>query len=110
MVYQIELKIDGMHCSRCESHINNTLRNMLDIKKVSSCASQGITIVLSSHIIPESDFHDVLDPTGYRVLDYSCQPLAAPAWKPLSKSSLIRTGIHAIPARRLHRKNRKREK
>lgn len=74
MIYQISLKIDGMHCGMCESHVNNTLRNTFDTKKVSSSASKGETIILTYHVISEKDLHDVLDPTGYRILSYRCAP------------------------------------
>ena len=33
---KITLKIDGMACGMCESHINDVIRNNFDVKKVSS--------------------------------------------------------------------------
>ena len=33
------LKIDGMACGMCESHINDVVRRTCDVKKVTSCAA-----------------------------------------------------------------------
>ena len=33
---QITLKIDGMMCGMCESHINESIRNNFSVKKVTS--------------------------------------------------------------------------
>ena len=32
-MYQITLKIDGMACSMCESHVCDTIRNQFQVKK-----------------------------------------------------------------------------
>ena len=34
------LKIDGMMCGMCESHMNDLIRNHCKVKKVSSSANQ----------------------------------------------------------------------
>ena len=35
-MYKTTLKIDGMMCGMCESHINDTIRKAVPVKKVSS--------------------------------------------------------------------------
>ena len=35
------VKIDGMMCSMCESHVNDAIRNHLNVKKVSASHSKG---------------------------------------------------------------------
>ena len=37
---KVILKIDGMICSMCESHINDVIRRNFDIKKVTSSHSK----------------------------------------------------------------------
>ena len=41
------LKIDGMMCGMCESHMNDLIRNHCKVKKVSSSAKKGETVLLS---------------------------------------------------------------
>ena len=41
------LKIDGMMCSMCESHMNDVVRKSCSPKKVNSSAKNGETVVIS---------------------------------------------------------------
>ena len=34
-MYETKVKIDGMMCGMCESHINDAIRNAFSVKKVS---------------------------------------------------------------------------
>ena len=70
---KITLKIDGMACSMCESHVNDAIRNSLKIKKVTSSAKKAEAVVIAEDVIPESEFRRVLDPTGYRLEGYTCE-------------------------------------
>lgn len=38
---QITLKIDGMACGMCESHINDAVRSAFPVKKVTSSHTRG---------------------------------------------------------------------
>ena len=40
-MYKTTLKIDGMMCGMCESHINDTIRKAVPVKKVSSSHTRG---------------------------------------------------------------------
>ena len=40
------LKIDGMMCGMCEAHINDTLRRLFTVKKVSSSHKKGECVIL----------------------------------------------------------------
>ena len=62
---QITLKIDGMMCGMCESHINESIRNNFSVKKVTSSHTKGETVILT-----END----LDKTGYKLLSVSKAP------------------------------------
>ena len=73
-MYQITLTIDGMACSMCESHVCDTIRSKFPVKKVSASHSKGEAVILSEAEIPEAELKRALDPTGYRLLSYSCQP------------------------------------
>ena len=41
------LKIDGMMCSMCEAHMNDLVRQNCKVKKVTSSAKNGETVVIS---------------------------------------------------------------
>ena len=45
------LKIDGMMCGMCESHINDVIRKNFKIKKVTSSARDGETVIISEEPI-----------------------------------------------------------
>ena len=68
------LKIDGMMCSMCESHINDTVRRDFDIKKVTSSHSKGITEIISDTELDETKLREAISKTGYKVLEYSAEP------------------------------------
>ena len=65
------LKIDGMACGMCESHINDTIRQNFNVKTVKSSFKTGITVIMSDELLDEQKLHQVIDPTGYHVLEYS---------------------------------------
>ena len=44
-MYQITLKIDGMACSMCESHVCDTIRNQFKVKKVSASHAKGEAVI-----------------------------------------------------------------
>lgn len=66
---QITVKVEGMRCGMCESHVNSTVRNAFDVKKVSSSHSKGQTVILSEKAIPEEALRKAINDTGYTVKD-----------------------------------------
>ena len=50
---QTTLKIDGMMCGMCESHINDAIRKAFSVKKVTSSHSKGQTVILTEQDIDE---------------------------------------------------------
>ena len=65
---QITLKIDGMACGMCESHVNDAVRAKFPVKKVTSSHTKGETVILSEEDISEEALRAVIEPTGYKVL------------------------------------------
>ena len=53
-MYQTTLKIDGMACSMCESHVNDAVRKAFPVKKVTSSHSKGETVILSEQPLEEA--------------------------------------------------------
>lgn len=67
------LKIDGMMCGMCESHINDTIRRDFKIKKVASSHSKGVTEIISDNPLDENALREAIDKTGYKVLDIKAE-------------------------------------
>lgn len=71
---KITVKIDGMMCGMCESHINETIRRAFKVKKVTSSHIKGETVILSEEEIAEKDIRKAVDATGYTVLYVCSEP------------------------------------
>ena len=63
------LKIDGMSCGMCESHINDVIRNQFKVKKVKSSHRKGQIIIISEEKLDHSELKNAISNTGYTVLD-----------------------------------------
>ena len=68
------LKIDGMMCGMCESHINDTIRQSFKIKKVTSSHSKGTTEIISEEPLDEASVNEAVGKTGYKVLEIKAEP------------------------------------
>lgn len=68
------LKIDGMMCGMCESHVNDAIRGAFQVKKVTSSHSKGETVIISEEALPEAKIKEVLQPTGYELKGISREP------------------------------------
>lgn len=71
---QMTLKIDGMQCGMCKSHVNDTLRAAFPLKKVSSSHSKGETVLVTAEEIPEDGLRRALEPTGYKLVSVQSAP------------------------------------
>ena len=67
------LKIDGMMCGMCESHINDAIRNSFDVKKVNSSHTKGETVIVSKEALDEDKIKSVIDKTGYELKSISSE-------------------------------------
>ena len=70
---KITVKIDGMMCGMCESHVNDAIRRAFPVKKVTSSHAKGETVILTETDIPKEQLRTVMEPTGYRVLEVSTE-------------------------------------
>jgi copper chaperone CopZ len=71
---KITVKIDGMMCGMCESHINDAIRNGFSVKKVTSSHTKGETVILTEENLSEAQLRAAIDPTGYRVQGVTVEP------------------------------------
>ena len=73
-MYKTTVKIDGMMCGMCESHINDAIRTKISVKKVSSSHKKGETVIISENRLSTDMITAALDGSGYRVLNVICEP------------------------------------
>lgn len=71
---KITIKIDGMMCGMCESHINDVIRKAFTVKKVISSHSKNITEILTENKINEKQIMEVINATGYQVISITREP------------------------------------
>ena len=73
-MYKTTLKIDGMMCGMCESHINDAIRNAFSVKKVSASHSKGEADIISEEPIDEAKLRETITKTGYDFVSMTSKP------------------------------------
>lgn len=68
------LKIDGMMCGMCEAHMNDLIRNLYQVKKVSSSASKGETVIVSEGELDLDLAKSEISKIGYSLLYADSEP------------------------------------
>ena len=77
---KITVRIDGMMCGMCESHVNEAIRRAFQVKKVTSSHAKGETEILTETDIPDEKLKAVLEPTGYAFLSAEHAPYKKKGW------------------------------
>lgn len=68
------LQIEGMSCGMCESHINDTVRRIFTVKKVSSSHKKGQTEIIAENSLDEELLRKSIGESGYTVLSVRTEP------------------------------------
>ena len=71
---QTTLKVDGMMCGMCESHVNETVRKTADVKKVTSSHTKGETVIVSEEPVDVEALKAAIAETGYTVTGVQTRP------------------------------------
>ena len=71
---KIIVGIEGMACGMCEAHINEAVRNALQVKKVTSSHKKKQTVILAEKDIPEQELKSVVAKAGYDAVSVSSEP------------------------------------
>lgn len=71
--------IDGMACGMCEVHVEEAISKSILAKKIRASRFKKLVVVFSPLSLDESDFKNVLDPTGYKVTSFE-KSLAVRKW------------------------------
>ena len=60
------VKVDGMMCGMCESHVNEAVRKAFpEAKKVTSSQAKGQTVIHSEQPLDEQKLRDAINATGF---------------------------------------------
>ena len=68
------LKVQGMMCGMCESHINEVVRKTAQVSKVSSSHTRGETVIVSEQELDIETLKQAIAATGYTVTDAETRP------------------------------------
>ncbi|MBQ7171902.1 MAG: heavy-metal-associated domain-containing protein [Clostridia bacterium] len=71
---EITLKIEGMMCGMCESHLNEAVRAALPVKSVASSRKTGETVIVAKEDIPDEELRRVIGGTGYELKGITRRP------------------------------------
>lgn len=71
---KVVLKIDGMMCGMCESHINDCIRSKFNVKKVTSSHKNGETVIIADEMLDENALRDSIAATGYELKSIKQEP------------------------------------
>ena len=68
------LKIDGMMCGMCEAHMNDLIRKNFKVKKVTSSAKDGETVIISDAQLDIPWAKKEIKDIGYELISYTSEP------------------------------------
>ena len=68
------LKIDGMMCGMCEAHMNDLIRKNFKVKKVTSSAKDGETVIISDAELDIPWAKKEIKDIGYELISYTIEP------------------------------------
>ena len=68
------VKVDGMACGMCESHVNDAVRRAFPVQKVTSSHKKGETVILSEAEIDAEALRAAIGKTGYEVKGVQSEP------------------------------------
>lgn len=71
---RITMKIDGMRCGMCETHVNDAVRKSARVKKVSSSHAKNQTVVIAEDETDVAAVRAAIEGQGYRVLSVETEP------------------------------------
>ncbi|MGN0764021.1 MAG: heavy-metal-associated domain-containing protein [Aristaeellaceae bacterium] len=71
---KITVKVEGMMCGMCESHVNNAVRRAYPAAKVTSSHKKGETVILAEAAPEEARLRQVIEAAGYTVGKITASP------------------------------------
>ena len=71
---KIILEVAGMACGMCETHVNDAVRRVFPVKKVTSSHAKGRTEILAEQPLDEEKLRATIAEMGYRLIAVHTQP------------------------------------
>lgn len=68
------VKVDGMMCGMCESHVNDAVRKAFQVNKVTSSHTKGETVIITDTPVDEDKLKTAISATGYEVKGVTSEP------------------------------------
>ena len=68
------LRVDGMMCGMCESHINDVVRKTARVNMVTSSHTKGETVIISEQPVDVEALKAAIAETGYTVTGVQTGP------------------------------------
>ena len=68
------VKVDGMMCGLCESHVNDAVRKAFQVNKVTSSHTKGETVIITDTPVDEAKLKTAISATGYEVKGVTSEP------------------------------------
>ena len=68
------VKVDGMMCGMCESHVNDAVRKAFQVNKVTSSHTKGETVLITDTPVDEAKLKTAISATGYDVKGVTSEP------------------------------------
>lgn len=71
---RLTLRVEGMHCGMCESHVNDVVRRVPGVKKVDSSHTKQQTVVVLETSADREAIKEAITKQGYRVFSEKEEP------------------------------------
>ena len=68
---KITLGIEGMACIKCESHMNEAIKNNFTIESVTSSHSEKQTVIIAGQKIDDKELEEVVKNSGFELKSIS---------------------------------------
>lgn len=79
-MWKYTVKVDGMMCGMCESHVNDIIRKTFSVKKVTSSQSKAQTVIETENELDEELLRKVVAELGYTVGEIQKEPYHKRRW------------------------------
>ncbi len=79
------LSIEGMMCPKCEAHMNEAIREVFQVKKVTSSHAKKQTEILSEAPLDEELIKHAVDAAGYTLKGITSEPYEKKSFNPFAR-------------------------
>ena len=73
-MWKYTVAVKGMMCGMCEAHVNDAVRRVFAVKKVSSSHNKGETAILSGEELDMARLKEAVEAAGYQVGEIKKEP------------------------------------